>query len=149
LMNMILNPSGNGGRLRQLRRTIYVIGVICAVLLMPAFAQVDEARQAIDNGEYVKAVNLLSAALAGTPTADTYLYLGIAYGHMKEYEKAEDVLKEGSKRFPADARLHNQLADLFLENNDSDAARGELQSALGADSGNNYASDLLASINMS
>ena len=43
-----------------------------------AFAQVDEARDAIDKGEYVRAVNILSEALASSPTADTYLNLGIA-----------------------------------------------------------------------
>ena len=46
-----------------------------------ALAQVEEARQAIDRGEYVRAVNILSDALANRPTPDTYLYLGIAYGH--------------------------------------------------------------------
>ena len=71
--------------------------VIAATLL---FGQVDEAREAIERGEYVRAVNILSEALASQPTADTYLYLGIAYGHMKEYSKAEDTLNEGSNRYP-------------------------------------------------
>src|SRR5712691_3234248 len=114
-----------------------------------AFAQVDEARDAIDKGEYVRAVNILSDALASRPTADTYLYLGIAYGRMKEYQKAEGTLKGGSQRYPRDSRFHNELADLYLTNNDRDAAKAELRSALAADPGNNYASDLLATINMS
>ena len=114
-----------------------------------ATAQVDEARLAIDRGEYVRAVNILSAALAERPTSDTYLYLGIAYGHMKEYQKAEDVLKEGGQRFPEDSRFHNELADLFLQNNDVDAARSELSRTLAADPNNSYAVDLLASIDMS
>jgi len=114
-----------------------------------ATAQVDEARLAMDRGEYVRAVNILSAALAERPTSDTYLYLGIAYGHMKEYQKAEDVLKEGGQRFPEDSRFHNELANLFLENNDVDAARSELSRTLAADPNNGYAADLLASIDMS
>ena len=114
-----------------------------------ATAQVDEARLAMDRGEYVRAVNILSAALAERPTSDTYLYLGIAYGHMKEYQKAEDILKEGGQRFPEDSRFHNELANLFLENNDVDAARSELSRTLAADPNNGYAADLLASIDMS
>ena len=114
-----------------------------------AFAQVDEARDAIDKGEYVRAVNILSEALASSPTADTYLYLGIAYSRMKEYQKAEDLLKEGSRRYPQDPRFYNELADFYLTNNDRDAAKSELRRALVVDPSNNYASDLLATINMS
>jgi tetratricopeptide (TPR) repeat protein len=113
------------------------------------FAQEDEARDAIDKGEYVRAINILSDKLATSPTADTYLYLGVAYSRMKEYQKAEDTLKEGSRRYPNDSRFHNELADLYLTNNDRDAAKSELRRALVVDPGNNYASDLLATIDMS
>src|SRR5207249_5741053 len=118
----------------------FFVVLITANLL---FAQVDEARDAIDRGEYVRAVNILSDALASQPTADAYLYLGIAYGKIKEYQKSEDTFKEGSRRFPRDSRFHNQLADLYLDNNDSDAAKSELRTALVVDPNNNYASDLL------
>src|SRR5437016_10997290 len=113
------------------------------------FAQVDEARDAIDKGEYVRAVNILSEALESSPTADTYLYLGIAYGRMKEYQKAEDLLKEASQRYPQDPRFYNELGDFYLANNDRDAAKSELRRALVVDPANNYASDLLATIDMS
>ena len=108
---------------------------ISAVLVLflaanSGLAQVEEARQAIERGENVRAVNILSAELAERPTADTYLYLGIAYRNMKEYLKAEEILNEGSRRFPGDSRFHNQLADLFLENNDSDGARAQLKRTL-------------------
>src|SRR5438552_13527414 len=83
-----------------------------------AFAQVDDAKQAIEKGEFVRAVNILSDALASRPSADAYLYLGIAYGNMKEYQKAEDALKEGSKRFSDDARFHNELAGVYLATRD-------------------------------
>src|SRR5258705_8517035 len=85
------------------------------------FAQLDEARQAIERGENVRAVNILSAELADRPTADVYLLLGTAYINMKEFEKAEDVLKEGSERFSDDPRLFNALGDLYLANNDIEA----------------------------
>ena len=113
------------------------------------FAQVDEARDAIEKGELVRAVNILLQALQTAPTPDAYLYLGIAYDHMKEFQKSEDSLKEGARRYPQDSRLHNQLADLYLEYNDREAAKSELERSLVVDPNNNYASDLLATINMS
>jgi tetratricopeptide (TPR) repeat protein len=114
-----------------------------------SFAQVDEARQAIDRGEYVRAATILSAELGQRPSADAYLYLGIAYRHMKEYQKAGDVLNEGSKRYPDDARFHDELANLFLENNDVDAAKTQLKESLKLDANDNFASDQLATIDMS
>src|SRR5262245_16708288 len=59
-------------------------GILLCFLTMLLFtgmslAQVDEAREAIDRGEYVRAVNILSETLANRPDADAYLYLGIAY----------------------------------------------------------------------
>jgi tetratricopeptide (TPR) repeat protein len=123
--------------------------LVLFTLSSSAFAQVDEAKQALDNGETVRAVTILSNMLANNPSADVYLYLGIAYDKMKEYSRAEDTLKEGSKRYPDDPRFHNQLADIFLENNDRDAAKSQLLDALAVDPNNNYASDLLATIAMS
>jgi len=127
---------------------------ISAVLVLflaanSGFAQVEEARQAIERGENVRAVNILSAALAERPTAYTYLYLGIAYRNMKEYPKAEDAFTEGSRRFPDNPRFHYELANLFIENNDVESARSELRRALLVDPGNSEASDLLATIDMS
>src|SRR5215813_1047425 len=92
---------------------------ISAVLIIlfaisPCFAQLEEARQAVERGENVRAVNILSAELADRPTADAYLLLGTAYSNMKEFEKAEDILKEGSVRFSDDPRLFNALGDLYL-----------------------------------
>ena len=53
-------------------RPISVV-LILLVATTSGFAQIDEARQAIERGENVRAVNILSEALAGRPTADTYL----------------------------------------------------------------------------
>jgi tetratricopeptide (TPR) repeat protein len=114
-----------------------------------AFAQIDEARQAIERREYVRAVSILSAALADRPSPDVYVYLGIAYRHMREYQKAQDTFNEGSNRYPDDPRFHIELANLFLENNDIDAAKSEFRRALSVDPDNSYASDRLATIDMS
>jgi tetratricopeptide (TPR) repeat protein len=124
-----------------------IVAVLFAAQLL--FAQVDEAREAIDKGEYLRAVNILSDALTSRPTADTYLYLAIAYDRIKEFQKAEDTFKEGSRRYPQDSRFHNELANLYLEYNDRDSAKSELKRSLVVDPNNNYASDLLATIDMS
>src|SRR5215467_6246819 len=127
---------------------------ISAILLVVTvnvvtYGQVEEARQAMDRGDTVQAVTILSDALASRPTPDAYLELGLAYVKLKEFQRAEDTLKEGSRRYPQDPRFHNQLADLFLENNDREAAKSALRDALAIDPNNNYASDLLATIDMS
>src|SRR5262245_57306279 len=99
-----------------------LVALVMLVFVHPVVAQVEAARQAIEREEYPRAVSILSDALANNPTADAYLYLGIAYRHMKEYQKAEDAFKEGSKRYPDDSRFLNELANLFLENNNVEAA---------------------------
>jgi tetratricopeptide (TPR) repeat protein len=121
------------------------------LILAPlGFAQIDDAaRDAFDKGDYVQAIKILSDALSDQPTADTYLYLGIAYVRIKEYKQADDTLREGSNRYPEDARFHNELAKLFLENNDSDSAKTELRQALRVDPSDAYASDMLATIDIS
>ena len=128
-------------------------GILLSFLMLllggVCLAQIDEAREAIDRGEYVRAVNILSETLAKQPAADAYLYLGIAYRRMKEYQKAEDTFTEGSKRYPDDSRFHNELANLFLENNNLESARSALRRALVVDPHNNYASDQLATLDMS
>ena len=132
---------------------VWTRGVLCLVIMLllggVALGQVDEARQAIEQGEYVLAVNILSEILASRPDPDAYLYLGIAYRHMKEYQKAEDTFNEGSQRYPNDSRFQNELANLFLENNDIQSAKSALRRALAVDPSNSYASDQLASIDMS
>jgi tetratricopeptide (TPR) repeat protein len=125
---------------------------ICTLLLLlavTAFGQIDEAKQAIERGDFVRAVNILSEAAASRPSADAFLYLGIAYGNMKEYQKAEESLKQGADRYPDDARFHTELAGVYFAINDADRARAELRRALSIDSSDRYASDMLASLDMS
>jgi tetratricopeptide (TPR) repeat protein len=124
----------------------------CALVLLlalTAFGQVDEAKQAIERGEFVRAVNILSQARNAQPSADVFLYLGIAYGNMKEYQKAEEALTEGAVRYPDDSRFHTELAGVYFATQAVDKARAELNRALSINSSDRYASDLLASIDMS
>src|SRR5215467_7909340 len=127
------------------------ISVVLLVLTVAttATAQVDEALQAMDRSDNVAAVRILSGALATNPSAEVYLTLGTVYDRMKDFRREEDILKEGSLRYPQDPRFHNQLADLALENNDREGAKIELHRAMDRDPNNSYASDLLATIDMS
>src|SRR5262245_37499969 len=101
--------------------------LILLIISVTAHAQVDEAKEALDRGENVRVVDLLASTLADRPSPEAYLYLGIAYRRMKEYQKAEDIFREAANRYPDDPRFHTELANLFFENNDIDSAKSELR----------------------
>ncbi|HEX5000849.1 MAG TPA: tetratricopeptide repeat protein [Terriglobia bacterium] len=112
-------------------------------------ARIEEARQAIGRREFTRAVGILSEATQQNPSADAYLYLGIAYANMREFTRAEDTLRDGARRYPADPRFRNELAGTFLARREPERARAALKEALEVDPTNEYALDLLANIDMS
>ena len=132
-------------------RTALAIRAIVALLLFAssAVAQIDEAKRALANRDFGRAVEILVQSTAANRSADEFLYLGIAYGNLKEYPRAEDTLREGSNRFATDPRFHNELAGVYLATREIEKAKSELRKALEIDPQNNYASDLIASIGMS
>src|SRR6187399_1318529 len=67
------------------------------------------AKAAMDRGDYLIAIPLLSEALSQRPSADVYLNLGTAYRFSRDWQKAEDTLQEGTERFPEDPRLSREL----------------------------------------
>src|SRR5687768_4240777 len=111
-----------------------------------------DARAAMARGEYARAVNLLSDP-NGQPrpadNADAHLYLGVAYAHTREWRRAEDTFRLGVERFPDDPRFHNELAGVYLAASDLDRGRAALRDAIAVDPGNKYATDLLATVDMS
>lgn len=107
------------------------------------------ARAAMDRGDYLVAVPLLLEALASRPSADTYLNLGTAYRHSREWQKAEDTLEEGTERYPGDPRIPTELANAYLGAGDVDGARNALQRALRIDPANVAAADLIAAVELS
>jgi hypothetical protein len=128
----------------------------CLAILIVVFAgsaqaqiEVEEAREAIRNGEYARAAFMLSTTVAQNPSADAYIYLGIAYAHLRDYRRAESTLQEGASKYPRDPRFHNELAGLYLSRNDVEKAQAALHTALEIDPENAYASDLLANIDLS
>jgi hypothetical protein len=134
------------------RFSLHLLAALLLLTIPEARAQTDpvaEARTAMNVGDYAKAANLLSAQLKTQPSADAYLYLGISYAHMREWMRAEETLKEGASRYPKDPRFHNELAGVYLAANDLTRARQSLQAALEVDPSNKYATDLLATVDMS
>ena len=128
--------------------------ILLVLLLFPRFAAsqsdaLSDARAAMARGEYARAANLLSASIKTQPSADAYVYLGISYAQTREWMRAEDTLKEGAERYPQDPRFHNELAGVYLAASDLDKARQSLQKALAIDPRNKYASDLIATVDMS
>lgn len=107
------------------------------------------ARAAMDRGDYLLAIPLLSEALAMRPSADTYLNLGNSYRLSRDWQKAEDTLEEGTDRYPEDPRISTELANAYLGAGDVDGARMALQRALRIDPGNVAAADLIAAIELS
>src|SRR5688572_14722432 len=78
--------------------------LITVLLPFSVHAQVDDGKAAIDRGELVRAVNILSEEVVERPSADAFLYLGMAYGRMREFVRAEEVLRQGAERYPGDPR---------------------------------------------
>ena len=129
-----------------------LVGLSWPHLVCAQAENVTDARAALSRGEYARAVNLL-ADPNGQPrfpeSADAHLYLGVAYAHTREWRRAEDTFRLGVQRFPNDPRFHNELAGVYLAANDLDRARVELRATLVVDPGNKYATDLLATVDMS
>ena len=137
----------------SMRRFSSLVATLLLLLITrSAWSQDDalsEARAAMASGEYARASNLLSELVKTQPSADAYVYLGISYAHTREWMRAEETFKQGVERYPADPRFHNELAGVYLAANDLDRARQSLQDALTIDPDNKYASDLLATVDMS
>ena len=128
------------------------VGLTCPGLVSGQTDNISEGRDAISRGEYARAVGLLSDS-TGQPrpsdSADAHVYLGIAFAHIREWRRAEDPFKLGVERFPEDPRFHNELAGVYLAASDLDRGRASLRQALVVDPGNKYATDLLATVDMS
>ena len=107
------------------------------------------ARAAMDHGDYLVAIPLLQEALSKRPSPDTYLNLGTAYRHSREWQKAEDILEEATERYPDDPRIPTELANAYLGAGDTDSARESLQRALRIDPANVAAADLIAAVELS
>lgn len=114
-----------------------------------AQGELERARDLLSADRPRQAVDLLEELVETRPTADAYLYLGIAEANAGERTRALEVLTEGSQRYPDDARFHNEAAGVHLANGNSARAAEALEQALAIDPDDAYAHDLLASIRLS
>jgi hypothetical protein len=77
-----------------------------------------------------KAAVLFSENLQLQPSAETYYYLGLCHQEMKESDKATNLLRDGTAKFPQDALLWKSLGMLAYEKGDDATAREALAEAL-------------------
>ena len=85
------------------RRSPLSLGFILLSLFIhtaPAVAQVEEARQAMAEEDYLRVVEILSEATRTDPSADASLYLGLAYRNLVQYDRAPGVVRSGSPNVP-------------------------------------------------
>lgn len=136
---------------KALRRYILRLSFLQAFLLIsyPTLAQVDQAKQAIAEGNFLHAVDILTTAIMDAPTPDAYLHLGIAYANLKQYDQTLSIYREAAQKYPNDPRFHSETAGIHLNNRDIELARQALTQALALAPTDDYANDLLASINLS
>ena len=120
----------------------------CFLVAQPGHAQVNEARQAMVEGDSLRAIQILSSTLNQNQTAEVQFYLGRAHANLKQYEKALAIFKQASQRYPNDSRFHSETASIHLINRDVEEAKDSLHTALALSATDPLAVDLLASIKL-
>jgi len=69
-----------------IRIAVLAIGCILA-LVLAAFSQIEDVREAIAQKDHLEALRILSRISDESATPDTYLYRGIAYANLRRYER--------------------------------------------------------------
>ncbi len=136
----------------RLRRSPLCLGFILLSLFIhtpPAIAQVEEARQAMAEEDYLRVVEILSETTRTDPSADASLYLGLAYRNLVQYDRALELFEAAARMYPDDVRFLNETAELHVRNRDLDLAKDSLRQALAIAPADEIATDLLASIHLS
>jgi len=132
---------------------IAVLSILAACCIFasvpPVFSQIEDARVAIAQKDHLEALRILSGISEEAATPDTYLYRGIAYANLREYKRALEAFREGFNRYPADPRFHSEGVAFYRRSGEIVDAKAQLRNALIADPGDVYASELLASLDLS
>jgi tetratricopeptide (TPR) repeat protein len=119
------------------------------VSVPPAVSQIDDVHAAIAQKDHLGALRILSAVSDEASTPDTYLYRGIAYANLRQYKRALEAFREGFNRYPTDPRFHSEGVAFYRRTREIVDAKAQLRKALIADPGDGYASELLASMELS
>jgi putative PEP-CTERM system TPR-repeat lipoprotein len=82
----------------------------------------------VGNGRTSEARRLLAERLAANPTdRDTVLMAARAYALMREYDRAETLLKQLVDRDPANLNAYSSLAQIYMAQGQLDAARASFE----------------------
>jgi tetratricopeptide (TPR) repeat protein len=125
--------------------------VVLAIILLFAYAslQVEDARQAIERHDYIRAVEILAPITYKNATTDIYLYRGIAYANLKEYRRALEAFRQGFRRNPDDPRFHPTRVRSNFRAGDIEQAKQEIGQALAVNPDDAFAAELLADLEIS
>ncbi len=82
-------------------------------------------------GEYTEALKIYEARFKKTPAAVAYLLpIGRCYRHLKQYEKAEEYLRQHLKSSPYSPKSNYELALLYLDMGNKEKAAEHLKIAV-------------------
>ena len=100
-----------------MKRTAFVFLLVgCFALVQHSNADSPELTKAIEQiaeGNYAAAITILLPHMGESPTEPVYYYLGSAYWHAEEMEKAAATFEDGASKFPLSARLYNAAAKVY------------------------------------
>lgn len=110
----------------DIRDKITLSGNEQLVLLMDSIrGKIHEMR-----GEYADALKSYEARLKAAPTAAVYhRRIGRCYRHLKQYEKAEEAIRNALKKRPYNPKSHYELALVYLDMGNKDKAVEHLKVA--------------------
>ena len=134
-----------------IRIAVLAIVAVCCILASapPVLSQIEGVQEAIAQKDHLGALRILSAISNEAATPDTYLYRGIAYANLRQYKRALEAFREGFNRYPTDPRFHSEGVAFYRRTQEIVDAKAQLRNALIADPGDVYASELLASLDLS
>ncbi len=114
-------------RIRDIRDTLSSSDIDqLAVLTGPLRGKINELR-----GEYADALENYEARLKRTPADTVYRRrIGRCYRHLKQYEKAEEYIREHLKRRPFSPKSNYEMALLYLDMGNKEKAAEHLEIAL-------------------
>lgn len=125
-------------------------GALLVALLMSTSAVagelVEQAKVAIQNGQYAEAVDILHAEVKQGGSEQAWFLLGVAYARKQQFHQAIEAFRQVIQLNPTLAEPHNNLAVIYNELGDVRAAVAELEKSLEKSPGYVVAEENLAEL---
>ncbi len=119
--------------------------LITALLLIGSTEETERhVRSLYERGEWAETVRV--ASQAGSRSAGTSFYEGLALARLGRFEEAEQAFLDGWTAAPRDKRFAIELAGVAYRQQNRAAAKGYLHRALRLDPDDNYANDFLGTL---